>query len=50
VTSATFETSEPLATLRAPEKYCHARIPANAKIGYGRLPDGNFANRPKMSE
>src|SRR5262249_9372385 len=50
VTSVPFETSEVLETCSAAEKYCHARIPAKAKIGYGRLPEGNRANLPKTSE
>ena len=48
--TASFATRELEATLRAAEKYCQARRPAKAKIGYGRLPEGNLAKRPKISE
>jgi hypothetical protein len=33
VTSVTLATTEPLAVLRADEKYCHTRRPEKAKIG-----------------
>src|SRR3954452_4598958 len=47
VTRGTLGTTDALAVFSDAEKYCQASTPEKAKTGYGRLPDGNFAKRPK---